>query len=59
MKVHNTDRALWLGEYFMELAFSYKSSKKRGYRIPGKLVQIEKLGEGVWATGYNGKLRIW
>ena len=48
---------LWLGN--LRIADTYKRSKTRTYRIPGKLVQIEKLGQGVWATGYNGKLRIW
>ena len=48
---------LWLGD--LHLADTYKRSRTRTYRIPGKLVQIEKLSQGVWATGYNGKLRIW
>ena len=57
MKIANSYGGVWVGN--LRIAETYKRSKTRTYRIPGKLVQIEKLGQGVWATGYNGKLRIW
>ena len=56
MKIANSYGGVWVGN--LRIAETYKRSKTRTYLIPGQLVEIETLGQGVGATGYDVTRRI-